>query len=62
MSLIKQVKIGRPSDEKGKSPVICIRIEEDLLSKIDLIADKNSCSRSSVVIHALLTLANKELQ
>jgi predicted transcriptional regulator len=50
---IKQVKIGRPSDIKGKSPVVCLRIQQSTINKIDQIAAQQSCSRSSVIIHAI---------
>lgn len=58
---IKQVKIGRPADEKGKSPIICLRIEKELLLKLDRVAEKNLCSRSSVIIHALQNIVKEEL-
>lgn len=56
---ILPVKQGEDShDGQGISQVVCVRIKRDLLQKVEVLAEQNSVSRSSVIIHALKQLTN----
>ena len=53
---IQPVKQGSAGGQRGNSQVICVRIDSNLLGKVESLADKNSVTRSSVIIHALKAL------
>jgi len=55
-SNIEPVKQGRGQEDRGNSQVICVRIPSGLLDKVERLADQNSVTRSSVIIHALRTI------
>lgn len=55
--IIEPVKQGPAhGHQQGNSQVICVRIEKELLKKVELLARHNSVTRSSVIIHALKTI------
>ncbi|NQX45624.1 CopG family transcriptional regulator [Paenibacillus tritici] len=42
-------KIGRPPSDKPKSQTIEIRVDQEIMSKLDAAADKLNTSRSAIV-------------
>lgn len=55
--LIEPIKQGPAyGHQQGNSQVICVRIEKELLNKVENLARHNSVTRSSVIIHALRTI------
>lgn len=55
---ILPVKQGNDSHGRGISQVICVRINSELLEKVEVLAEQNSVTRSSVIIHALQKLTD----
>tara|TARA_Y100000114_G_scaffold156531_1_gene184001 strand:+ start:1815 stop:1997 length:183 start_codon:yes stop_codon:yes gene_type:complete len=55
---ILPVKQGQKSHGGGISQVICVRINNQLLQKVEDLAQQNSVTRSSVIIHALKKITN----
>lgn len=54
--VIEPVKQGSAGGQRGNSQVICVRIDSNLLDKVESLADQNAVTRSSVIIHALKAL------
>lgn len=55
--VIEPIKQGPAyGHQQGNSQVICVRIEKELLDKVENLARHNSVTRSSVIIHALRTI------
>lgn len=55
--VIEPIKQGPAfGHQQGNSQVICVRIEKELLDKVENLARHNSVTRSSVIIHALRSI------
>ena len=56
---IEPIKRGQSLDERGIAQVVCIRITDKLLEKVDDLAERNDVTRSSVIIHAIEQLISR---
>ena len=55
--VIEPIKQGPAyGHQQGNSQVICVRIEKELLKKLEHLAQYNNVTRSSVIIHALKSM------
>ena len=56
---IEPVKLGMSPDGRGISQVVCVRMNSEMLSKVDELAKENDVSRSSVIVHAINKLISR---